>query len=264
MPLPLANRTIVITRSRFQAPAFKLLLEQAGARVLEIPTIEIRPRLSPILDKAIRQLHYYHWLIFTSTHGVQIFMERAIQLECFTVVSADPNQPSICTIGPATAQRVEDYHCKVTLLPKIYQAEGILETFLEFNNKRVRGLKILIPHASQAREILAEGLKREGCEVDPIPVYDTVIPEEGRLRFDEFLNEDSPDLITFTSSSTVKHFVTLANQMTNINSYRYAAIGPITAATARNYGLDIVVQAEKSSIPDFVTSIKHYFQRMID
>ena len=264
MNLPLANRTIVITRSRSQAPAFRRLLEKTGARVLEIPTIEIHPRPSPLLDKAIQELNHYDWIIFTSAHGVEIFMERALQLHRLPIVSTVPSQPKICSIGPATARKVEQYGCQVTLLPKIYQAEGILEAFLEFNSGKLHGLRILIPRASQAREILPETLSKEKCEVDLIPVYDTVIPKEDRLRLTELLREDSPDLITFTSSSTVRHFVTLANNRTDITSHRYAAIGPITASTARDYGLDIVVQSEKSSIPDFVDAIERYFEGLVD
>ena len=264
MSLPLANRTIVITRSRSQAPAFRRLLEKAGARVLEIPTIEIRPCPGPLLDKAIQELNHYHWIVFTSVHGVEIFMERALQLQRLPITSTDPNHPRICTIGPATAHKVEQYGCQVTLLPEIYQAEGILEAFLELNSGKIGGLRILIPRASRAREILPETLSKEGCVVDLIPVYDTVIPKEGHLRLAELLKGDAPDLITFTSSSTVKHFVTLAINRTDVTSHRYAAIGPITAATARDYGLEIVVQAEKSSIPEFVAAIERYFEERAD
>ncbi|MEE8161782.1 MAG: uroporphyrinogen-III synthase [Acidobacteriota bacterium] len=259
MSLHLENRTILITRSQSQSPEFRHLLEHEGARVLEIPTIEIRPRPSPELDVAIENLGRYQWLMFTSVHGVQIFMERAQELGALSGWPDSIAFPSICSIGPTTAKRVEEYGFRADLVPRIYQAEGILEDFIRLNDGSVKNLRVLLPRASQAREVLPDTLRNRGAMVDVIAVYDTLVPEASRSRLTELLRDESPDLITFTSSSTVANFVTLAPENTNLKQFRYAAIGPITAATAREYGLEIVTQADKSSIPDLVSAIEHYF-----
>ena len=255
----LENRTILITRSQSQSPEFRHLLEHEGARVLEIPTIEIRPRPSLELDVAIENLDRYQWLMFTSVHGVQIFMERAKELGTLSGWLDSIAFPSICSIGPATAKRVEEYGFQADLVPIIYQAEGVLEDFLRLNHGSAKDLRVLLPCASQARQILPDTLRNRGAMVDVIAVYDTVVPKASRSRLSKLLRDESPDLITFTSSSTVANFVTLAPENTNLKQFRYAAIGPITAATAREYGLDIVTQADKSSIPDLVSAIEHYF-----
>ncbi|MDA2937660.1 uroporphyrinogen-III synthase [Acidobacteria bacterium AH-259-A15] len=252
------DRTILITRSQAQAFEFRRLLEKAGAKVLEVPTIEIRPAHSPELDSAIMQLGSYDWLMFTSVNGVEIFMQRAQELGQLPAPE-DSALPRICTIGPATARKVESYGYLVELIPKLYQAEGVLQDFLRFNQGQIKALRILLPRARKARELLPKRLREQGAEVDLIPVYDTVVPKESRFTLAELLRSESPDLITFTSSSTVRNFVTLTEEDEDLKRYRYAAIGPITAATAHEYGLDIVVQAEKFSIPDLVAAIGRYF-----
>jgi len=259
MSLHLKNRTILITRSQSQSPEFRHLLELVGARVLEIPTIEIKPRLNPALDESIENIRHYQWIMFTSVHGVQIFMDRAQKMGNLSDWTDSTTFPSICCIGPATAKKTEEYGFQADLVPHIYQAEGILEDFIHLHNGDITNLHILIPRASQARKILPNTLKDKGAIVDVVAIYDTVVPKTSRSRLTELLKNESPDLITFTSSSTVTNFVTLAPEHINLQKFCYAAIGPITAATAKAYGLKIVTQANKSSIPGLVSSIENYF-----
>lgn len=257
--LPLKNRTILVTRAQGQTPEFRCLLEEAGARVLEVPTIEIRPKRTPELDSAIQKLIKYDWLIFTSANGVDVFVERARELGKWPEGGFSPAGPRICAIGPATARRVEDSGRDVDLVPSLYQAEGLLREFIRANKSDLTGMWILLPRASKAREILPEQLREKGARVDVIPVYDTAAPEQSRSLLEQLLETESPDLITFTSSSTVHNFVNLAEGR-NLRQFRCAVIGPITEATARKYGLDVAVRAEKSSIPDLAKAIRAYFQ----
>ncbi len=246
----------MITRSSSQASEFRLLLEAAGAEVVETPTIEIMPRLSPELDASVERLGSYDWLMLTSINGARIFLQRASELGRLPFYEPTPR---ICTIGPATARGVQEFGLSVDLTPSRYQAEGVIEEFLRLHNGDVKGLRILLPRASKAREILPEELRRQGSEVDVLPVYDTVLPEEGRVRLREALQGPAPDLVAFTSSSTVHNFVDLADGDEALKNLRYAAIGPITAATAAEYGLPVVLQPRKSTIPDLVIAIRRFF-----
>ncbi len=251
----LSGRTILITRSKRQAPELRELLEARGATVLEVPTISIRPRQSPELDESIRELATYDWLMFTSVNGVEVFLERAKVL----AASETSELPRTCCIGPATARRVQEYGYQVDLLPQLYQAEGILEEFLDLHGRRIEGLRILLPRASQAREILPEVLRQQGAEVTVIPVYDTVAPEEGKPALQAALQGAPPDLVTFTSSSTVRNFHALAiDAEIDLTQLRCAAIGPITASTAAELGFEVVVQPGKSTIPDLVDAIEQH------
>ena len=253
-PRPLESRKILVTRTRAQASAFASTLNDRGAEVFEIPTIEIIPIQSPELDDALHTLSSFDWLFFTSVNGVDCFFQRGNELGCLT-----SDIPKICTIGPATSKKVRDHGHEVTLQPTLYQAEGVLEAFSTYRGGGIEGLRILLPRARVAREILPEQLRSGGATVDLIPVYETVVPVESRTRLQKILDEHQLDLVTFTSSSTVHNFVEIAGNIDRIRGLQYAAIGPITAETANEYGLQVVVMAEESTIPALAQAIEQYF-----
>lgn len=252
MTSSLAGRTILVTRARNQAGSFTSLLTARGARVVEIPTIELVPLDPAPLDAAIHRIHDYDWLIFTSVNGVEIFFQR---------LPAEVALPPICCIGPATSRRVESKGGKVALEPKIYQAEGVLEALQQTCGGRLAGMRFLLPRAQAARELLPSQLESLGARVDVIPVYETVAPPDARQRLRQVLEESPPDLVTFTSSSTVRNFFELAGDCPNIDRLRCAVIGPITGDTVREYGGQVVCMPERATVPDLVEAIEAYFRQ---
>lgn len=254
MSRPLEGRKILVTRSRTQASEFSRLLRQAGADVVEIPSIEIVPRPNRELDPCIARAHRFDWLFFTSVNGAEFFLSRVRELDA-TLSGTDEPPPRICAIGPATARRVERFGREVHLVPARYQAEGVLEAFLELHSNRIEGLSILIPRASQARSLLPRELTRRGAHVEVVPVYDTVVPKESRVALKQALAEGAPDLVTFTSSSTVRHLMNLATDPDRVRAVPCAAIGPITAGTAREHGFHVVVESSESTIAGLFAAI---------
>jgi uroporphyrinogen III methyltransferase/synthase len=153
------------------------------------------------------------------------------------------------------------------LLPEEFTGDGLAETLIIDG---VTGLNILIPRALKAREILPERLSGAGAEVTVAPVYQNVLPKSSageRLKdgLRQALEEKSVDMVTFTSSSTVKNFVTLLDindpdELQKLMSgIAVATIGPITGKTAENYGLKVDVQPEEYTIPGLVDNIVMYF-----
>ena len=263
MSRPLEGRRILVTRSRTQVGEFSRLLRQAGADVVEIPSIEIVPRPNRELDPCIARVRRFDWLFFTSVNGAEIFLSRDRELDSPLSWKDEP-PPRICAIGPATARRVERFGRKVHLVPARYQAEGVLEAFLELHSNRIEGVSILIPRASQARSLLPRELTRRGAQVEVVSIYDTVVPEESRAALEQALEQGVPDLITFTSSSTVRHLMNLATDPDRVRSVPCAAIGPITAATAREYGFRVAVESRESTIPGLFAAIRGYCERKAD
>lgn len=256
---PLEGRTILITRSRTQSGGFREKLEEAGARVLEVPAIEIRPRMSPQLDEAILQLETYDWLFFTSANAAAIFADQTAHLRP-ELRSESLDRPRICAIGPATSEKIQAYGYRVTLIPAVFQAEGVIDEFVKFQGGELEGVRILLPRAAQAREILPEELRRRGANVNLIPVYETVVPAEMAESLRKLLDQSRVDLVTFTSSSTVHNFVQAAGSGLDLSRLKYAAIGPITAATAKEYGLAISVLPSKWTVPALAEAIIEYFR----
>lgn len=256
--LPLFGLRVLITRSREQASDFARLLRRHGAETFEVPAIHIQPPLTwAELDEAIAALEGYQWVIFTSANGVRFFYQRlrAAGLDVRALKGV-----RVCAIGPATAQELERGGLSPDLIPTEYRAEGILEGM---GRQSLNGMRILLARAAEAREILPEELQRRGAQVDVIAAYRTVRPPEQEVQVQELLRSKGIDLVTFTSSSTVKNFMDMlpAGQAPELLAgVKVACIGPITAQTASELGISTDIQPREYTIPALTEAIVEHFR----
>lgn len=255
---PLFGKRIVLTRAQEQAREFSRLLAAYGAEPIEVPTIQIVPPASwQAIDQAIARLTSYHWLVFTSVNGVKPFMER---LRAAHKDSRALAHLQVCAIGPRTAAELEQHGVRPDMVPLEYQAEGVLAAF---EGQDLRGKHILIPRAEVAREILPEHLRRMGAEVDVIAVYRTIAPAADLSRLREQFEAGKIDLVTFTSSSTVRNFVEMVGGVDEARRLgaktAIGCIGPITAQTAVEYGLSVAIVPPENTVPALAQAIVRRF-----
>ncbi len=251
---PLFGKRIVVTRSREQASELVRQLSDLGADVLEIPTIKITPpkNLAP-LREAVAAMGEYDWVVFTSPNGVdalfRTYFEVHKDLREFGPVR-------IAAVGPATAQKVAEYHLEVDFVPKEFTTESLL---LEFEKEvDCESVHFLLPRADLADERLARGLEHLGGIVDDLDAYATVPETEDRTGHRARLLAEGADLVTFTSSSTVTNFCKLVDVPALVKRFpkmRFISIGGVTTKTANERGLDIAVEAEQHTIPGLVEAI---------
>ena len=254
---PLMGRSIVVTRAREQASELVKRLSDLGAECLECPTIKVAPPddLKP-LDKAIENLSTYDWLIFTSVNGVNFFFNRLF------VNNKDVRALSnvhTAVIGPATAKRLFDFGLQSDIVPESYRAESIIKAFA---GKDINGKKMLLPRAKEARPILPLELTRMGAVVDEVTTYCTRAVQDNVDLMLTRLKEKTIDLITFTSSSTVKNFHALLppeDLESLMQGVTVASIGPITGDTARDLGFDVHIIAESFTIPGLCQAIRQHY-----
>jgi uroporphyrinogen III methyltransferase / synthase len=251
---PLFGRRIVVTRARTQAGELSAELERLGAEVLEFPTIEIVPPedFGP-LDAAIRELDSFGLIVFTSVNGVDAFLDRlrhhGLDLR------AVRRDAKVAAIGPATAERIEQAGLRVDVVPEEYMAEALIGAL---DIDRLAGERVLIPRAKVAREILPEKLRESGAEVVVPPAYQSVPLAEGKEEVSVHLRSGEIDCVTFTASSTVENFVGAfgAEEAARLlDETKVACIGPITADTARKYGLRVDTEAKEYTIPGLIEAV---------
>lgn len=256
---PLSGRRIVITRARRQASAFARALEALGGEVVEFPTIEILdPQSYASLDQAIARIASYHWVIFTSVNGVRRFFSRMRFLQRDM---GDLSGLKVAAIGPETAREVESQGCRAELIPEVYQAEGILQ---QLKADDVRGKRLLLPRAAQARDILPETLREWGAEVDVVEAYRTVTARSDASWLRGQLERKEIDMVTFTSSSTVANFAALfpgEDIKRLLAGTAVACIGPITAKTAEELELRADVVASEYTVKGLAQAVVEYFNR---
>ena len=254
---PLAGVRVLVGRARHQAGSLSVELRKLGASVLEIPFIEIRkPRSFQPLDSALKDLGNYDWLILTSVNGVEAMWERIGKLR---VTKKRWEHLKISAIGPATKRAIEKRGSRVDVVPEEYVAESVVKSL----RRRVKGKRILLVRAKVARDVIPNELRKAGARVDVMEAYETIVPKSSRTRLRAALKDPRkrPDVVTFTSSSTVKNFVTLlgasrrARRPAQLQGVTLASIGPVTSATLRELGLGVDVEAKQFTIPGLIKAI---------
>jgi uroporphyrinogen-III synthase len=255
---PLAGKRIVVSRARDQAQALAFPLRELGAEVLEIPFIEIRPPASfQPLDDALREINGYDWLILTSVNGVKALAARIqhLGLDALNFIHL-----KVAAIGPATEQALEEQQFKVDVVPDKYVAEAVVSVLRD----QVKGQRILLVRAKVARDVIPEQLRRAGAVVNVVEAYETVAPEASRARLHSLLHgAQRPDVITFTSSSTVRNFALLAElpawrgdtRPPLLQDVKLASIGSVTSQTLGELGLPVDIEAQHFTIPGLVQAI---------
>lgn len=234
--LPLAGKTVLVTRAETQASVLTDLLRSQGARVLEMPTLAITPPSNwDPMDRAIQHLAGYDWLLLTSANAVIYWMER---LGYHHLDSRALAGIQIAVVGSKTADTLAQYGIRPDLMPDQFVADALLSALCD-QVKDPSGLRVLFPRVeSGGREVLVQGLQQLGATVTEVAAYQSVCPDQGDPQVMAALRAAQVDILTFASSKTVQHFVELA-QKAGIPAHIWdppaiiAAIGPKTAATCQ-------------------------------
>ncbi|HYB71114.1 MAG TPA: uroporphyrinogen-III synthase [Candidatus Bathyarchaeia archaeon] len=252
---PLTGRTILVTRAREQASAFAGLLEAAGARVLLVPTISIEPPDSwAPLDEALTDS--FSWVVFTSVNGVAMVRRR---VEATGHGRALLERARLAAIGPATAAALAEWGLAASVIPREYVAESLVESLRSLIDPDAR---VLLPRAAETRDVLVRELTGLGAHVTEVAAYRTRSACEQAPGLREALAGHSVDVVTFTSSSTVRSFCALFGQAELprlLDGVTVACIGPITRAAAQGRGLTTQIMPEDYTIPGLARAIVTYF-----
>jgi uroporphyrinogen III methyltransferase/synthase len=254
--MPLFGRRIVITRAAHDAGEIAARIRALGGEAIEFPTIETAlPSSYEILDRAIAEIGSFDWIVFTSANGVDHFVDR-MRTNARDLRAV--GRAAIAAIGPITANRVRHYALNIAAMPAEYRAEAIIDAI---GVDRIAGTRVLIPRAETAREVLPETLRQHGAhEVVVAPAYRTVIPAAADVeRMRRLIADGMIDLVTFTSSSTVTNFAAMTGAP--IAGIKAAAIGPITAETARGLGFEVVVAPVIYTVEALIDAIVEYYER---
>ncbi len=238
-----------MTRPQHQAPELSSALRAVGAEPVEVPVIDI---VDPAdggagLRQAVDRMSDYDWVIVTSANGATRLLDALPDARTLGGVR-------LAAIGPATAAALRAGNLVADLVPEQYVAESLLEAFASPEPEQ-RG-RVLLVRAEVARDVLPEGLRERGWEVDVVAAYRTV----GRAIGDrERAEVRGADVVTFTASSTVEQFVDAfgVDDMPPV----VACIGPVTAATAKEGGLTADVIADEHTILGLVDALVRWFDQ---
>lgn len=255
---PLEGLGILVTRPPERARFLAEPLEAAGARVWTAPAITTAPPESfDALDRALERIRQYQWVVLTSAEGVDAFVHRLLE---HGLDVRDLAHLRLAVIGRKTGARLRDYGLRPDLVPEAYRAEALADALVAAG---VGGQTVLVPRSAVAREVLVEMLVAAGVFVDEVPSYTVERAPEIPADVVAAVRRGEIDVVTFTSSSTVEHLVSLSEAADILDRLRHldvACIGPITAATARERGLDPTVVAAEYTIEGLVEAIRRHYR----
>jgi len=283
--MPLEGKRILVTRTREQASVLSERLRALGAIPVEFPTIRIVPPKDwSALDSALRQLFRnegsaYDWLVLTSANGVTICCDRLRNLGYKAHDLQAKQHVRVATIGPATAAALTHYGIAADLVPDEYIAESVVAALIADARKRGSSIarqRILLARASEARKVLVSELQQAGALVHEVTAYDTFPvacdDSRGREILSLLLNHQLA-ILTFTSSSTVRNFVTWLKSCEQgattslidlvTRHTQLASIGPITSQTARELGLHVDIEAKEFTIDGLVNAIIQHKENIL-
>ncbi|HEY3187939.1 MAG TPA: uroporphyrinogen-III C-methyltransferase [Solirubrobacteraceae bacterium] len=244
---PLHGRTVVVTRARAQASGLAQRLALLGAEVVETPAIRIEPRpVAGEVERAALDLGSYSLVCVTSPNGAALLMDAV------AATGGDARRLAgtlVAAIGPGTAAELQRHGIRADVVPEVSTAEGLLDALA---GTAVDGRRVLIARASEARDVLPDGLRERGAEVDVVALYDTVAEPLGDDRLEAMARAD---FVTFTSSSTVRFFMDGLGGRPLPNGARVISIGPVTSAAARAAGLEVDAEAARHDVDGLVEAL---------
>ncbi|EKQ66771.1 uroporphyrin-III C-methyltransferase [Leptolyngbyaceae cyanobacterium JSC-12] len=253
--LPLADKTILVTRAASQSNQFTSLLEEQGARVIEMPTLEIGPPSSwRDLDRAIAAIEDFDWLILTSTNGVDYFFQR---LEEITGERTFSTNIKIAVVGEKTAQRLLKLGIQPDFVPPHFVADSLVANFPE----PLAGLRVLFPRVeSGGREVLVKEFTSQGAKVREVAAYESRCPDAIAPPALRALQKRKVDVVTFASSKTVQHFCQLLQPVSDdwqtwLKDVGIASIGPQTSASCQALLGRVDIEAEEYTLEGLTAAI---------
>ncbi len=254
-PAALRGRRILVTRPRHQAPEFARALEALGAEVEAVAVMNLA-RVAPpaAVVEAVRRYARgeFDQVVFTSVNAVSLVVEAARQAG--VALGSAPTRT--VAIGPATAHALVAAGWRADRVPGVYVAEAVAEQMV---GEGVRDQRIWLPRAAEARPLLADRLRAAGAKVEVLALYRTAAALGERGRLQGLLRGGALDAITFTSSSTVRHFDAMRRPLPWPQDVAAACIGPVTAGTARECGFPVDIIAAEHTGAGLARALARHF-----
>jgi uroporphyrinogen-III synthase len=252
----LEGRRIVITRAAEQSGELRERLQELGAEVNSLPLVRfLESKDTANLDRAIRALDQFDWIIFTSANAVTFFVGRCRAVGCW------PNtaRTKIATVGSATRLAAEKEGLPISLVPAEFSGAGIAAEL----SGVISGKSVLLPRSDRASEELPLMLRRSGASVTEVVAYVTAGPEAFDRSLIDAIRDGLVDAVAFFSPSAFQEFQKLmgSDLLVKYDSRRVAlaAVGPVTAGAIRGAGLPVAIEADEATTASLVAGLERHF-----
>ena len=232
---PLSGKSVLVTGSKSMVERLSPILKEEGAEAISFSLIRTEAMKTPELDKAMEEIDSYTWIIFTSANGVNCFFD---ELKSLRKDIRDFHGVHFAVIGDGTRKALEDHGIYSDFIPTAYSSQDMAKTMVPLMKENDR---VLMLRAEEANQVLPDAFAKAGIAHTCIPLYHTVVDDRKADELSRLIK--MVDYITFASSSAVKAFVSMVDDLDEVKG-KYISIGPVTTKTAKGLGLTV----EKTAI----------------
>ena len=264
----LKGRTVALTRPLNQAKETGNLIKQYGGTPYFIPTIEIASTCDLLAVQvffAELEDNKVDYVLFMSPNGIHYLLNIAETLGLKDKLKKCLNKIVVISVGPKTAQELRNHDINVSLIPKNYSSDGIVDCLKQ---KGIEGRTIYIPRTRDATPYLANSLTILGAKVHELYVYASLLPHDQHLneRFLKDLRAGMIDAIIFGSSLSVTNLFDMLGKLISKeklrellnNALTIVAIGPVTAQTLFKMGLKVEVVPKSYLFEEAIKALARY------
>ncbi|MGR3765230.1 uroporphyrinogen-III synthase [Rossellomorea sp. NS-SX7] len=251
---PLNQLKVLITRGKEGAKDLSSLIEGYGGVSEVIPLLDFKSYDDPREQSLLSSLHNYEWIVFTSKNGVAFFLDHLEKHK----ITASSLPAKFAAVGTKTEKYCESHSLSVSFVPDDFTGDDFVWQFI--SEIHPTG-KVLVPKGNLARDVIANELIASGVHCDEWIVYETILPRESIGKLKDAISGGHIDILTFTSSSTVHHFMRVVEKYSlhaEIRNLPAACIGPLTKKTAEEYGLHVKICPNTYTVDEMVAEIIQY------
>lgn len=258
MSLFLQDKIFISTRPEGQSDELAQLFSSAGATVVEMPLVKIHSlQLTENEKKCFTQLHYFHWLIFTSSNGVRYFFENLQEIQRNHVL---PKSLQLAVIGTKTEQVLTHFGYKATFINPRSTGEDFADAFVSVLKNKSFKPNVLLALGNLARTVIQEQLN-EIAVCTRLNLYETLPPDSLNENLLQLISKDQYEMLLFTSPSGVHNFLKLAGEI-QAQKIRMACIGETTSKVAIENNISPIVVAKNSTVVGLFESVLNYYKNI--
>ena len=252
---PLSGKRVLVTGSRSMVERLSPLLKEEGAEAISFSLIRTEPMETPAFAQAMEEIDSYTWIVLTSANGVECFFER---LKMMRKDIRDFQGVHFAVIGDGTKKALESHGIYSELIPTAYSSKDMAAAMVPHMKPEDR---VLLLRAEEANAVLPEALEAAGIAHTCVSLYHTVVDTRKADELSRLI--PTVDYVTFASSSAVRAFVSMADDLENVPA-RYISIGPVTTKTAEKAGLHVDRTAAVYTAQGIVDTIIEDVREMLD
>lgn len=231
---PLSGKSVLVTGSTSMVERLSPILKEEGAEAISFSLIRTERMRLPELDTALKEIDKYNWIVFTSANGVECFFEEMHEIRKDI---RDLAHIRFAVIGDGTRKALEAHSIFCDFIPTAYSSKDMAEAMIPHIGKDEN---VLLLRAEEANRVLPDALEEAGISHKCISLYHTVTDERKAEELNRLIK--MVDYITFASSSAVRAFVSMVDNLDEVKG-KYISIGPVTTKTAEENGLSIAKTA---------------------